>query len=160
MRNLLLSLFILQLISCSDDKTTTEPTKNNFCIELSTMPDGLEGTYVRIVALLPNPQGEDDFNEKFELKSFINTETDFSSYYILDDENVKWELSKLNSEAKPSPTFENCGTVVFTSDKVAQLLNSGDKVYLYDKDNRLIQTVSYGQSKDGEWIYFQKPLAE
>lgn len=153
-KSLLLLAFLI-LISCGDDLPTKDLVLDE-CHEINSMPDGLEGTYVRIVALLPNPQGEDDYNEKFEIKSFILSETDFFSYYILDDENIKWELAKLNSESKPSPTFENCGSVVYTSDKTAQLLNSGDKVYLYDKDNRLIQTISYEQSKDGEWIYFPK----
>ncbi len=74
---------------------------------------------MRIIALLSNPQGDDDYNEKFEFKSFLLSETDFSSYYIIEDENIKWELAKLNSESKPSPTFENCGSVVYTSDKTA-----------------------------------------
>lgn len=123
MKKSLLLITFLILISCSDDLPTKDLELVE-CNDLNYMPDGLEGTYVRIVALLPNPQGEDDYNEKFEIKSFLQSENDFSSYYILDDENIKWDLALLNSELKHSPTFENCGSIVYTSDKTAQLLNS------------------------------------
>lgn len=153
MKILFIVLVILLFTSCSEDKTTTPDIKESeYCSDIETMPEGLEGTYVRIVAVLPNPSGNDDYNEKFEIKSFKDSIQNFSLYYILDDENVRWDLGKLNFAIIDNAESGNCRSVIYISDKVAQLLNSGDTIYLYSPDNILIQTVSYGQVKDGEWV--------
>jgi len=77
-----------------------------------------------------------------------------NGYYIKDDEGVRWNLDSL-VKVRPADAQED-GFLEFeyTSDKVAQLLNSGDTIYLYGRDEVLIQTVSYISSKDGEWISF------
>jgi hypothetical protein len=115
------------------------------------MPEGLEGTYVRIVGVLPNPHGDDDYNEQFRVKSFLLNSPDISEYYILDDENVRWKLSELEFSTEISDSSD-CYYLQYKSDKVAQLLNSGDKIYLYDKDDRLIQTVVFGETDNGQWV--------
>ena len=157
MKILFTVLVILLFTSCSEEKTTTpEPKASEFCTDIDNMPEGLEGTYVRIVAVLPNPSGNDDYNEKFEIKSFKDSIQNFSLYYILDDENVRWDLGKLNFAIIDNAESGNCRSVIYISDKVAQLHNSGDTIYLYNPDGVLIQTVSYGQSKDGEWVNLRK----
>lgn len=153
MKYILILLLCFVFFACSEEKTTTpEPKASEFCTDIDDMPEGLEGTYVRIVAVLPNPVGNDDYNEKFEIKSFKDSIQNFSLYYILDDENVRWDLGKLNFEIIDNAESGNCRSVIYISDKVAQLLNSGDTIYLYNPDGVLIQTVSYGNVKDGEWV--------
>ncbi len=157
LKTLLLILSTVILLSCSnDDKSTTEPTVqgNLYCSDVDIMPDGLEDTYVRIVGVLPNPDGDDDYNEQFRVKSFLlDSNVDIGSYYILDDEDVRWDLDELESSIDYIET-DNCRTITYTSDKVAQLLNSGDVIYLYNKDEVLIQTVSFGAVGSGEWVDF------
>lgn len=119
------------------------------------MPEGLEGTYVRIVGVQPNPDGDDDYNEKFKVRSFLLNSPDISEYYILDDENVRWNLGGLEFTVDYTDT-DNCRIFTYTSDKVAQLLNSGDVIYLYDKNDFRIQMVSFGASASGEWVEFYK----
>lgn len=153
MKYILLILLITFTLSCSDDKSSTEPTDNDteLCSDINIMPEGLEGTYTRIVGVLPNPDGDDDYNEQFRVKSFLLSSPDISEYYILDDENVRWNLSELEFFTEISDSSD-CYYLQYKSDKVAQLLNSGDKIYLYDKNNTKIQTVSFGATASGEWI--------
>ncbi|MFN3196778.1 MAG: hypothetical protein ACE364_12570 [Chlorobiota bacterium] len=149
----LLLLILIVLTSCSDDKST-EPN-NKFCSEINIMPQGLEGTYTRIVGVLPNPEGDDDYTEQFKIRSFLLNSTDLSEYYIHDDENVRWNLSELEFYVDYEGE-DFCRTLTYISDKVAQLLNSGDKIYLYDKNNIKIQSVSFGPSASGEWMSVYK----
>lgn len=153
MKKLITFLALILVISCSDDKATTEPEPDidttAYCHDIDDMPSGLEGTYVRIIAVLPNPDGDDDYNEKFRVRSFIEQEIYLDGYYIKDDEGVRWDISELEKEL----IFNlECRYYNYKSDKVAQLLNSGDTIYLYSPDDVLIQTVNYGVTKDGEWV--------
>lgn len=151
MKTLLSLTLFLILFSCAEDKTTA-PIISNISNLVSEMPEGTPNTYVRIIAILPNPAGEDDYNEKFRIRTYDNLITDFDSYYIKDDDGIRWNLDTLY-KVRPSDAHEE-GFIeyIYTSDKVAQLLNSGDTVFLYSPEGVLIQTVSYGQSKDGEWV--------
>ena len=153
MKKILLIFAMLLFLSCSDDKTTA-PIVSTISTNVSQMPDGTNDTYVRIIAILPNPAGEDDYNEKFRIRTYDKSITDLNGYYIKDDEGVRWNLDSL-VKVRPADAQED-GFLEFeyTSDKVAQLLNSGDTIYLYGRDEVLIQTVSYISSKDGEWISF------
>ncbi|MFA7327816.1 MAG: hypothetical protein WC121_14200 [Candidatus Kapaibacterium sp.] len=152
MKRILLTFLILSLFSCAEDKTT-EPITTNISKYITDMPEGNPNTYVRIVAVLPNPSGEDDYNEKFRIRTYDNLITDFDSYYIKDDEGTRWNLATLEKVRPAEAQEDGFLEYIYTSDKIAQLLNSGDVVYLYNPEGVLIQTVSYGQSKDGEWVY-------
>ena len=153
MKKLLTSLIFLILLSCSDDKATNEPVPEYeyYCDDINDIPDGLYNTYVRIVAVLPNPDGDDDYAEKFRIKSYDTQIKFIDDFYIKDDEGVRWDLDKLIKDSIVNPNDKECITYEYTSDKVAQLLNTGDKIYLY-KDELLYQTVTYGQTKSGEWV--------
>lgn len=152
MKPLFILLFIL-LYSCSDSKSTNTPNTTKDCLGIENMPAGFKDIYMRIIAVLPNPTGNDDYNEKFELKFFKDSTVDWNSFYIKDDEGTRWNLSDLEPQIVQNGEAENCKSRIYTSNKVAQLLNSGDKVYLFDFNNILIQTVIFGQTKDGEWVY-------
>lgn len=152
MKYVILSLSLLLLFSCAEDKTTA-PVISNISNSVSEMPDGTPNTYVRIIAILPNPAGEDDYNEKFRVRTYDNLITGFDGYYIKDDDGIRWNLTTLEKVRPSDAQEEGFLEYIYTSDKVAQLLNSGDTIYLYSPDDVLIQTVSYGQSKDGEWVY-------
>lgn len=151
MKCLFIAILIMSLFSCAEDKTTA-PVISNISNLVSDMPDGTPNTYVRIIAILPNPAGEDDYNEKFRVRTYDNLITGFDGYYIKDDEGTRWNLSTLEKVRPTDAQEEGFLEYVYTSDKTAQLLNSGDIVYLYSSDDMLLQTVSYGQSKDGEWV--------
>ena len=153
MKYLLLALLISVTFSCADDKST-KPT-NKFCSDIDIMPEGLEGTYTRIVGVLPNPDGDDDYTEQFKVKSFLLNSPDLSEYYILDDENVRWNLIDLEFYVDYEGE-DFCRTLTYISDKAAQLLNSGDRIYLYDKYDTKIQTISFGATASGEWISIYK----
>lgn len=132
MKNLYLMLLISLLII-------------NSCSDSSTNPTG--EPYVRIYYIIPNPDGNDDYNEEFCIR---NTSEVFfkgagETYYIKDREGVKWDLDLGN--LMPGQTQ------VFKSYKSAQLLNSGDTVSLYNTNNQLVQTVSYTNAKDGDTIW-------
>ena len=154
MKSILLIITLIFVYSCSDDASPLQLPDN--CHDLSTMPDGLANTYVRITGVKPNPDGDDDYNELFRVTSFKESNEVIYDYYILDDENVRWDLDDIYSIPWYDTDYEECNSIIFKSDKVAQLLNSGDVVYLYDRDNRLIQTVEFGESVSGQWIDIYK----
>lgn len=158
MKTILLLFCSLLLFSCSDDKSTsssnTDNTKDKYCADINNMPNGAENTYVRIVAVLPNPTGNDDYNERFRVQNFIKSlQIDLDTYKIRDDEGTIWKLSELPKTTSGGSSVDGCQYVEYKSDKVAQLLNSGDTIFLYDSDENLIQTFSFGASSDGEWVF-------
>ena len=70
---------------------------------------------IRIVAIMPNPVGEDDYNEYFILKNFGKTQINLSNYVIEDDDNISWDL--------PNSILNQCDSLKIVSNKTAQLLN-------------------------------------
>lgn len=151
MKNILFALSLIFLISCSDDKTPPIEVVDELCPDVYEMPDGAENTYVRIVEVLPNPSGSDDYAEMFNVKNYSKRIIDLNTYTIKDDEGTTWKLSELQTYESSSSIPYGCQSIVYISDKVAQLLNSGDTVFLYDYEGNLIQTFEFGASTDGEW---------
>lgn len=125
-------MFMLLFLSCSQDKTT-EPITTNISKYISDMPKGNPNIYVRITAILPHPTGYDDYNEKFRVRTYDNLITDFGSFYIKDDDDIHWNLATLD-KVRPSDAQEaDFLEYEYTSDKVAQLLNSGDTISIQSR---------------------------
>lgn len=122
------------ITSCSDSTSTTTSS-------CGTMPPGLASDSVRIISLVPNPVGNDDKAEQWTVKCF-GASADMSQYKVKDSDNINWDLKG---------ALGQCDTAVFVSDKNAQLLNSGETVYLM-KANQVIQTITYGEVADGQIV--------
>lgn len=141
MRNLaLLVTLVLLPLSCSDKQDSgivPDPKPN-----VPAMPLGFRDS-VRIVALCPNPIGNDDRAEWFAVANF-GPQINLKDWHISDNEGVRWSLDSIN--------LNRYDTVKITSDKTAQLLNSGDTVSLYN-NSILVQRITYGtEVKEGDTV--------
>lgn len=144
----LLYILCFIIISCGDDTATNNSNNNNNNL-CGKMPIGLVNSdSLRIIALMPNPIGSDDLSEYFILKNFGNSPILLSNYYIKDKDSVKWNFEDIS--------INQCDTFKLLSDKVAQLLNSGDEVTLFNSSNVPIQIVNYPLVQDGVLIRFDK----
>lgn len=133
----LLPLLAIIILSCADD-ATTPPT--NPC---GTMPSGATNDSVRIVALVPNPAGDDDRSENWTVKCF-GASADLANYKITDADNVEWAMSG---------TLTKCDSTTFVSDKTAQMRNTGESIRLKRvSDGATIQVITYGEVTDGQII--------
>lgn len=141
-------IFIAFLTFACADKSTGNLV-NPECDDISEMPEGLEDTYVRIIKLIPNPEGTDDQNEKFILRNYNKTEVEASRFTIVDVDGIEWKLGDYLN------IIGGCQTIEVTSNKSDQLLNSGEIIYLY-KDSFKIQTISYSNASQGQVFDYTK----
>lgn len=124
------------------------------------MPAGLfdDSTYakiyidsLRIVAVMPNPVGNDDYQEYFIVKNFSTRPLPlFYACYIKDDENTRWDFEV------DTTLWRQCDSFKLISNKVAQLNNQGDKITLFWSENYPLQTITYTNAKEGVEIRFDK----
>lgn len=155
MKYILTIITALILLSCSDD-ATTNPSNNQLCGKMPVGSKMMETTGIydslRIVAIMPNPEGEDDYNEYFIIKNFGSNPVNIIGYIIKDDENITWDL--------PNTILNKCDSIKIVSNKTAQLLNSKDKIYFYKKLEQTalleIQTLEYVDSESGIEERFDK----
>lgn len=139
-------LVLLSQHSCTEQNNTTQPTDNNNEL-FDGMPVGNNNLTLRIIALVPNPKGEDDYAENWTLRNFSKSKTvQLSDYKLVDIEaggNIEWQM---NGSLAPGES------ITIKSDKTAQLLNSGDEVFLYANDGTLVQSIRYAEANDGDII--------
>lgn len=109
------------------------------------MPSGAAAYSIRMVSLYPNPAGDDDYSERVTIRNFGDGALSLAGWMLRDRENVIWDLGSMGS-------LSSCQEKTYTSDKIAQLLNSGDYISLLAPDSTVVQTVSFGVVKDGEEV--------
>lgn len=152
MRNLRSFFNILMLasacaLSCNESTTSSTPT-DSLC---GTMPLGDSAYHVRIVEIVPNPEGTDDFKENWVVKNFDKqSPLNLSGFYFRDKDGTTWFSDSLSNSAIIAP----CGILRFTSNKTAQLLNAGDSLFFVNPLGKVIQGVAYKNAMDGDTIKF------
>lgn len=143
-------LLILFVFSCSDEKIVNDKQDSEFCSDINNMPEGVDFTYVRIIGILPNPIGDDYGKERILVKNFKkHTYFDFGSYSIFGRSFLRMDAEIIKD------TFDcECRVLNLAIRKEVELPNEGYEVRLEIGENHLVQTVSYEDAKEGEWIYF------
>jgi hypothetical protein len=144
MKYILTLIIALIMLSCNENDTATIVTPPAGC---GNMPIGLANSdSLRIIAIMPNPAGDDDNAEYFIVKNFGNASLNLSNFYIKDNDGIRWDFRDI--------TINKCNLLTLFSNKSAELLNAGDEVSLYNSMDVKIQTVNYTDAKDGVEIRF------
>jgi len=106
-------------------------------------PDG-----VRIVALLPDPPGDDRQHETATLRNFGAAAADLAGWSLRDLSGGTWSLDSIATLAPGAQA-----TVVRLGQRMS-LNNDGDTVELLDASGVVVQRVSYGRVGEGEVVEF------
>lgn len=114
-------------------------------------PVARDGAAVRIVALLPNPAGDDYGNEAVHLHNFSDEPIDISGWHLT---NTLRQRFKLDGTVQPGET-----RIIIPPGRKLALRNRGDRIGLYDAEDQQVDEVSY-HAKEVRYatpIYFHRP---
>lgn len=114
----------------------------------SETPDITPGPQLRIVSLLPNPNGEDAGREEVTVGSSASTSTNLSGWKLRDASAHEFPLSGTVSAGGKI-------TIVMTTNSMP-LTNTGDEISLIDPTGNVRHQVSYSaiQAKPGQVVLF------
>ena len=140
MRKILYLVISLALLSCNDATTTS--TSNQAC---GYMPQGNTNSPIRIIRVLPNPHGDDTYNENFTLLNFGDAPMNLKGWKVINTDTLVWELDCVKE-------LRFCSPLTVISVHSFGFKNEGDTIRLIDKDNLLIQTISWGYTPEGQEV--------
>ncbi len=109
------------------------------------MPDGNRNSFVRIVSVIPNPNGKDDLKESFTIKNFGSSPISLKGWKILHSGKSQWNLDSAG-ELLP------CHVITIYNLKTQSLNNSHDYLKLIDSDNIQIQSIEWNEVPEGKEI--------
>lgn len=107
---------------------------------------------IQITEIFPNPKGKDGDNEWIELTNTDPTTTANLTNYTIDDmeggsKPYKIQPNNLSTGTALKPN--QCITLKKSETKL-NLNNTGDTVRLFDQNNELVDSVTYGKSEEGK----------
>jgi hypothetical protein len=103
-------------------------------------------TKVRIVSLLPNPEGDETQNEEISIKNLGTQAVNLANWTTRDLSKRTWLLDELGTI---NPGEEK--TIKRKGQKMS-LNNGGDTIELLDPSAKVVQTVTYPHTEEGELI--------
>lgn len=106
------------------------------------VPSGNRNSLIRIISVLPNPAGSDDFKESFTIKNFGEGAVSLNGWKVIHSGKALWELGTIG-ELLP------CRQVTVFNLKTESLDNTRDYLKLIDQDNILIQTIEWKNMPEG-----------
>lgn len=145
MLRILMVVSFCLLLSCSDQPNSNNPDtsdKNPFGVP----PSGDKSYGLRIVELIPNPSGFDDYTERFTIKNFFKETVSLKNYKVVDLPDSEWELSSESGK----DSLRGGDSLQFISKYPARFLNSGATVELRSPNGLIIQVFSYTNALDGD----------
>jgi PAS domain-containing protein len=101
---------------------------------------------LRIIRLVPNPQGSDSDNEEATIRNFSDRAVDLTGWTLRDLTGKTWSLSIL---ATLPPSQEK---TIRRQRQPMALNNDGDTITLCGPDGTVVDTVTYGPVEEGEVI--------
>lgn len=108
---------------------------------------GTQAAQVRIVALLPNPDGDEGQNEEVTLKNLGSQPISLSGWKLRDLAGRKWSLDGLGTlQPGQEKTIKRSGQPM-------ALNNGGDTVDLIHPNGSVMQTVTYSAVDEGEVVH-------
>lgn len=126
---------IILLISCSQTETGN----------CGKLPDGNNTVRVRIISVIPNPTGNDDYKESFTIKNFGSNSVNLSGWKVVHNGKSVWDLSTAG-ELLP------CREITIYNLNAESLNNNGDFLKLTNDNNILIHSVEWHQISDGKVV--------
>jgi len=110
------------------------------------MPKGTANTWLRIVAIQPDPTGSiDDFRESIVLLNFHkDMRINISNYYIKNSRGERYELT--------AGFTTPCEKKIQIISSLEFLKNSGDSLYLCYGSNDIHQRIGYTNATEGAYM--------
>ena len=108
--------------------------------------DALRNTGVRIISLLPNPEGNENQNEQVTIKNFGSQTVDLAGWKIRDIANRVWTLDAVGN------IQSNQEKVIKRNGQSMGMNNGGDTIELVDPVGNVLQTITYSSAEEGEII--------
>jgi len=107
---------------------------------LDALPD------LRIVSMIPDPQGEDFINEQITFRNVGSVAIDLAGWRVRDLAGNVWELDPLTSiAAGEDKTLVRAGASM-------SLNNGGDKIELVAPEGTVVQSVTYNKVSQDEVV--------
>ncbi len=102
---------------------------------------------VKLVSILPNPVGNENFDETATIGNDGIEPVDISGWQLVDKKGTYWVI--------PSQTILQPGSekVFKRNGQEMAMTNTGDTIELRDDTNRLIDSISYFDASEGEPIF-------
>ena len=102
---------------------------------------------IRIIALLPNPAGNENQNEEITVKNFGGQPVSLVGWKVVDPTGKAWSLDGLgNLQPDEEKTIKRMGQPMAMN-------NSGDTVDLIDDTGAVVQSVTYPRVTEGEIVF-------
>ncbi|GEM_PF-4374029 len=100
---------------------------------------------VRVIQILPNPQGQDAGNEYFVIGNGTSLTVSLENWSLQDDDRGHFVLhGQLAPDSKQKFTIPSTSSL--------KLGNTGDNLTLHDADGAVVQTIPYEQVNAGEVV--------
>lgn len=115
-------------------------------LKLAGSPAPAQMVKIRMVALLPNPQGNENQNEEITVKNFGTQSASLNSWSARDLSGKAWLLDELGTIA---PGEEK---TIKRNGQPMSLNNSGDTVDLVDPAGKVVQSVTYSHTDEDEAV--------
>ncbi|MEQ8764383.1 MAG: S1/P1 nuclease [Planctomycetota bacterium] len=105
---------------------------------------------VRIIALLPDPEGDEKLHEAITLRNFGEITVDLTDWQVRDLAGKTWVLSGLLDPGEER--------VVSREGQTMAMNNGGDTIELISRDGLVLQSVTYGRAEEGVTIVVTQAL--
>ena len=105
-----------------------------------------EEYFVKIMAVLPNPVGNERSNEAVELLNLGASPVSLKGWILRDRTRNVWELDSLRMIA------EGATSIIVRDGMNMGLNNDGDHLWLVAPDGRTIDEFTYDETVEGVWI--------
>lgn len=109
------------------------------------MPQGNRNSFIRLISILPNPNGPDDFKESFTIKNFGDTPINLKGWKIIHNGSSLWHLETIG-ELMP------CRQVTVFNLRAESLGNNNDFIKLIDDENIQVQSIEWSNVPEGKEI--------
>lgn len=144
-------IFIVALMissSCKEVEQLVNTTDPLATISCDTIPVGTSNTTLRIVAIMPDPSGIDDFRESIVLMNF-NKESriNISNFYIKNSRGERYDLTAGFSTP--------CEKKIQTLSTTEFLKNAGDSLFLCYGSDDIHQRIGYSNAAEGSYIFIK-----
>lgn len=138
-------VFFVSLISCSEEPNTPN-TDNQNKFPFGMPPSGDNNYGLRIVEIISNPSGEDNYSERFTIKNFFKETIYIKGYKVVDLPDSEWELQSESG----IDSLKGGDSLQYISKYSARFLNSGATVELRSPTGLVIQVFTYTNANDGD----------
>jgi hypothetical protein len=115
-------------------------------LRMSDAPAPTPTVAVKITSLLPNPEGNENQNEKATIKNIGTQAVNMTGWKLRDLAGQVWQLDELGT-LQPGEEKE-----IKRNGKPMAMNNGGDTIELLNPTGQIVQTVTYPRVNEGEIV--------